>query len=150
MGRGLAAGDLDNDGRVDVLLVGHRQPLAYFHNQSDSGHFLILKLEGSGSRSNRGAIGAKVVVTAGGRSQVAWRSGGGSFQSSSDDRLHFGLGLATEIDSVEVVWPSGRTDRLGKLPADSAWILREGSPSPVPLKGFREARLTTPPAKVDR
>ena len=67
MGRGLAAGDLDNDGRVDALVVSQNEPLAYFHNRSESGHFLTLRLEGR--TSNRDAVGARVTVRCGGR---AW------------------------------------------------------------------------------
>src|SRR4029077_3429144 len=90
MGRGLAVGDLDNDGREDVLILSHNQPLAYLHNRTDGGRFLTLRLEGR--QSNRDAVGAEVSVVSGGRKRVAWRTGGGSYQSATDPRLHFGLG----------------------------------------------------------
>ena len=64
VGRGLAAGDLDNDGKIDLLIVSQGEPLAYFHNGTAGGHFLVLRLEGT--RSNRDAVGARVVVTTGG------------------------------------------------------------------------------------
>ena len=90
--RGLAAGDLDNDGRIDLLLLAQDGPLAYFHNRTAGGHALTLRLEGK--TSNRDAVGARLTVVAGGRRQVAWRFGGGSYQSASDPRLHIGLGDA--------------------------------------------------------
>ena len=112
LGRGLAAGDLDNDGRVDAVLLAQDEPLVFLHNETpDAGHWLTLRLEGS--ESNRDAVGALVIVEAGGRRRIAPRHGGGSFQSAGDPRLHFGLGDAAMADAVEVRWPSGRTDRLG-------------------------------------
>ena len=90
LGRGLATGDLDNDGRVNFLILSQNQPLSYFHNKTEGGHWLTLRLEGSSS--NRDAVGARVTVNAGGRRFVGWRIGGGSYQSASDPRLHFGLG----------------------------------------------------------
>src|SRR5262249_46607466 len=77
LGRGLAVGDLDNDGRLDLLIVGEGSPLAYVHNQGPAGHFLSLELQGSGRGSNRDAVGAWVSLRAGGRQQVAERIGGG-------------------------------------------------------------------------
>ena len=93
MGRGLAIGDLDNDGRVDALMVADNEPLVFLHNRSASGHFLTITLEGT--TSNRDGVGARVVVESGGLRLVAQRQGGGSFLSASDSRLHFGLGPAT-------------------------------------------------------
>ena len=96
VGRGLAAGDLDNDGRVDALILAQNEPLAYFHNRSKNvGHFVTFRLEGT--KSNRDGVGASVTVTAGGRRQVAQRCGGGSYQSANDPRLHFGLGDSDHV-----------------------------------------------------
>jgi hypothetical protein len=126
VGRGLAVGDLDNDGRVDVLILSQKGPLAYLHNRTERpGHFVTLRLEGTAS--NRDAVGAAVTVRAGGRNRRSWRLGGGSYQAASDPRLHFGLGDAAQVESVEVRWPSGRVDRFGSLPADRAYRLREGT-----------------------
>jgi tetratricopeptide (TPR) repeat protein len=136
LGRGLAAGDLDNDGRVDSLIVPQNQPLAYFHNRTDGGRSLTLRLEG-GHSSNRDAVGARVSIQAGGRRRVGYRIGGGSYQSASDPRLHFGLGTASTVDRVEVAWPSGRVDRYDNLAADTGYLLREGDTQPHPLPGFR-------------
>jgi hypothetical protein len=134
LGRGLATGDLDNDGRLDALLVAQNEPLVYLHNRTEGGHSLTLRLEGT--TSNRDAVGARVSVVAGGRRRVGQRVGGGSFQSSSDPRLHFGLGASRLVDRVEVRWPSGRVDRHADLRADAAYLLREGDPQARPLEGW--------------
>ena len=135
MGRALAVGDLDNDGRQDLLIVSLDGPLAYLHNRTEGGHAVTFRLEGTAS--NRDAVGARVAVVAGGRRRSAWRVGGGSYQSSSDPRLHFGLGEADRVDSVEVTWPSGRVDRFDGLPADAGYLLREGDAAPRYLTGPR-------------
>src|SRR5262249_52854076 len=128
MGRGLAVGDIDNDGREDVLILSHNQPLAYLHNRTDRGRFLTLRLEGRAS--NRDAVGAKVAVEAGGRRRMAWRTGGGSYQSASDPRIHVGLGPADRIEAVEVTWPSGRIARYRNLRPDSPYLLRHAQAQP--------------------
>ena len=135
VGRGMIAGDLDNDGRVDALMLSQKSPLTYFHNETPAGmgHYVSFRLEGT--RSNRDAIGAVVTIKAGGQQRRAWRYGGGGFQSSSDPRVHFGLGSATRVDSVEVLWPSGQVDRIGPLEADRHYRLREGSATPIALDG---------------
>jgi hypothetical protein len=137
MGRGLAVGDVDNDGRVDTLVVSQNEPVAYFHNRTESarGHFITVLLEGT--TSNRDAVGAKVSVKHDGVVQVAPRLGGGSYQSASDPRLHFGLAGSRQVDSVEVRWPSGRVDRFSNLAADTGYRLREGDASARPLLGFK-------------
>jgi hypothetical protein len=135
VGRGLAAGDLDNDGRVDSVLIAQNEPLAYLHNRSPRvGHFVTFRLEGT--RSNRDGVGASVTVSAGGQRQVAQRMGGGSYQSANDPRLHLGLGDHERIDSVEVHWPSGQIDHWTDLAADAGYLLREGQPKASPLAGF--------------
>jgi enediyne biosynthesis protein E4 len=143
LARGLAGGDLDNDGRVDLVLVSENAPLALFRNRFESrdhprvespNHFLILKL--AGTVSNCDAVGARVTVTTSGRTQVATRFGGGSYQSASDTRLHFGIGLAKKVDRVEVAWPSGRRDCYMDLAADTGYWLVEGIPQPRPMAGF--------------
>jgi tetratricopeptide (TPR) repeat protein len=135
IGRGLAVGDLDNDGRLDLLILGQNQPLAYFHNQTSGGHSITLRLEGAAS--NRDAVGARAVVEAGGRRLLRERFGGGSFQSASDSRLHFGLGSDGKVDRLEIRWPSGRVDRFADLTADMGYLIREGDEHPRPLAGFR-------------
>ena len=133
IGRALVAGDLDNDGRIDLISVSQDTPLAFFHNQTASaGHFVSFLLEGT--RSNRGGVGAIVSLTAGGRRRRAWRYGGGSYQSASDPRLHFGLGQ-DQLEAVEVRWPSGQVDRFGHLDVDQCYRLKEGTSTPVAMRG---------------
>jgi hypothetical protein len=139
LGRGLAVGDLDNDGRVDILVLSQGQPLVYFHNKTGScGHWLTLRL--MGSSSNRDAIGARVTIVSGGHRQVGWRIGGGSYQSASDPRLHFGLGNTDRVELIEVAWPSGKVDRFQNLPAETGYLLREGDHQPHRLVGFADVQ----------
>jgi hypothetical protein len=135
LGRALAAGDLDNDGRIDALVVVHNEPLVYLHNRTPAGHFVTVALEGTAS--NRDGVGAGVVVVAGSRRQVGQRLGGGSYQSAGDPRLHFGLGAARRVERLEVHWPSGRVDHHRDLPADAGYLLREGDAGVQPLPGWR-------------
>ena len=130
VGRGLTWGDFDNDGRMDAVMVAHGEPPVYFHNRADrsNGHHVTFQLQGT--TSNRDGVGASVTVTAGGRKQVAQRFGGGSYQSAGDPRLHFGLGAATQIDRVEVRWPSGRVDLFKDVKLDKRYRLNEGGRLP--------------------
>jgi tetratricopeptide (TPR) repeat protein len=143
VGRGLAAGDLDNDGKVDLVVVSQGEPLVYLRNTTSGGHYLVLGLEGT--RSARDAVGARIVVSSGGRRRSAWRFGGGSYLSASDPRLHFGTGDQDRAESVEVSWPSGRTDHFDDLKADAGYLLREGHPRPQPLPGFGAPRQQSGP-----
>jgi hypothetical protein len=147
-GRGLAVGDLDNDGRPDLLIVAEEEPLAFIHNQGPAGHFVTLQLEGSPPRSSRDPVGARVTLTAGGRRQVAQRYGGGSFLSASDHRIHFGVGESTRIESIEVHWPSGHVARYTDLAADTAYLLREGQIEASLLRGWRPAPSTPGTAQI--
>ena len=136
VGRGLASADLDNDGRVDLLLVAQNSSLVYLHNQTErAGHFLTLRLEGNAPY--RDATGARVTMTTNGRRQTAWLSGGGSYASASDPRLHFGLGSRRMVDAIEIRWPSGRIEHFHNLTADTGYLIRESQPRPVPLAGFQ-------------
>jgi hypothetical protein len=83
-----------------------------------------------------------VTVTAGGRPRVAWRIGGGSYQAAGDPRVHFGLGDADRVESVEVRWPSGRVDRVGPLSANAGYLVREGAARAESLRGFPTPRTT--------
>ena len=135
LGRGLAVGDIDNDGRVDLLILSQAQPLAYFHNRTQGGRSVTFRLEGS--PSNRDAVGARVVVDAGGRRRFAWRIGGGSFQSASDPRLHFGLGSTDRVEAVEVTWPSGKVDRYATSPPMRGTCSARAIESLIPLPASR-------------
>jgi hypothetical protein len=126
LGRGLAVGDLDNDGRLDAIVLNQNEPLVYLHNRTEQpGHFIRFSLEGV--RSNRDAVGARVTIDYGGRRRVSERIGGGSYQSASDPRLHFGLGASRQVESIEVRWPSGHVDHHEGLTADREYRLREGA-----------------------
>jgi hypothetical protein len=131
--RGLAVGDLDNDGRTDLVLVPQTTPLVFFHNESAPGHAVSFQLEGTAS--NRDAVGAMITITAGGRRRRAWRYGGGSYLSASDPRIHFGLGK-DKLEHVEIRWPSGRVEHFEHLESDRAYRLREGGQAPLPLPKF--------------
>jgi len=130
--RGLAVGDYDNDGDVDVLMVSQTGPLQLFRNDGNAGtnphHWLTLRLEGV--KSNRDAVGAKVTVrTQQGKrslSQTQWVKGGSSYCAHSDLRLTFGLGNATEVTGIEILWPRGLRQTAGKLLGDRFYWLREG------------------------
>lgn len=125
VGRGLAVGDWDNDGRVDMVMMdieGH--PLLLRNTCASSGHWLSLRLRGT--RSNRDGIGAHLSVHAGGR---AWRqvvSSGGSFLSASDIRAHLGLGSAAQAERIEIRWPSGQTTTLKNVAGDRFLTVVEG------------------------
>jgi hypothetical protein len=135
LARGLAAGDIDNDGHIDVLLVSENAPLALLRNQFiSSAHFVTLALEGT--TSNRDAVGAQVSLTSSGQTQIAARFGGGSYLSAGDPRLHFGVGSARAVDKIVVTWPSGRRDSYAGLAADTGYRLREGDPTARPLPGL--------------
>jgi hypothetical protein len=128
-GRGVAFGDYDNDGNIDILINNNDGPPVLMHNGGGwGGHRVTFRL--IGTKSNRDAIGAKVRLTAGGLHLRRDRTSGGSYLSSGDPRLHFGLGGATTVDSVEVEWPSGLRQRYGPLPADVIYTLREGAAQP--------------------
>jgi tetratricopeptide (TPR) repeat protein len=138
VGRGLAVADLDNDGACDLLLVAQNEPLVFLHNLTRGGHHVTFILEGTAS--NRDGVGARLTLVAGGRRQVSQRLGGGSYLSASAGRLHFGLGTADRVDSLEVRWPSGRVDRFSQLAADVIYRLREGCPELRPVEASSRKR----------
>ena len=110
-----------------------RSSILHNTNEHRPGHFIRFSLEGTAS--NRDGVGARVTIAAGGRpAQMSERIGGGSYQSASDPRLHFGLGASRQVESVEVRWPSGQVDRHGRLIADREYRLREGG-KPIPADG---------------
>jgi len=122
--RGAAFGDYDNDGDIDVLVLNNGQPPNLFRNDGGNlNHWLQMKLVGT--KSNRDAIGARVTVTAGDLRLADQVKGGGSYLSANDYRLHFGLGRRTQIDSLEIRWPSGNEERLKNIKVNQLMILRE-------------------------
>ena len=137
VGRGWAIGDLDNDGRVDIVIAPQDQPLVLLRNETKGGRSLTLLLEGK--TSNRDAVGAKVVVESGGQRRFAWRMGGGSYQSASDPRIQVGVANADMVDAVEVTWPSGLTTRYEGLTPGRGYKLHEGETSAEDLVGFKSS-----------
>ncbi len=127
VGRGLAYGDLFNDGKIDVIINNVDGTPSFLRNvDKNTNHWVGLKLVG-GPKGPRDAVGATVYVTANGFKQRADVISGGSFASSSDPRLHFGLGPATSIDAVEVHWPGGAVEPI-KLPGiDAIYTVTQGS-----------------------
>lgn len=134
VGRGVAAGDLDNDGRVDLVVVHRDVPAAVLHNETPGGHWVGFRL--TGKTSSRTPVGARVTCRVGGRDTVRWLTSGTSYLAANDSRLWFGLGAAKTLERLEVRWPSGTTQQWTNLPVDRLFDLREGAePHEVVLGG---------------
>jgi hypothetical protein len=124
--RGAAFGDLFNDGHIDVVINNMDSTPTLLRNVvKNSNHWVTLKLVG-GPKSPRDAIGAKAFVTTGGIRQRGDVFSGGSYASSSDQRLHFGLGIATKVDKVEIHWPSGAKEQITLPAVDRIYTVIEG------------------------
>jgi enediyne biosynthesis protein E4 len=132
LGRGCAFGDFDNDGDVDVVVNNLDGPPTLLRNDGGNRNNWIM-IKCVGTRSNRSGIGTRVKVTCGNHSQIDEVMSGSSYYSQNDLRLHFGLGRATEVDSVEIAWPSGLKESFKKLPANHLFIVQE-------TKGILERR----------
>ena len=123
--RGCAFGDFDNDGDVDILIVNLNEPPSLLRNDlSGNNHWLKVKL--IGTKSNRSAIGARVLVRYGAKTQAQEVLSQSSYYSSNDQRLHFGLGLEKLAD-VEVRWPSGLVEKFRRVAANQLMTIKEGS-----------------------
>ena len=124
-GRGIAMGDFDNDGRLDLFQTNADQPALFYRGVSEGiGNWVQLRL--TGTKSNRDAIGARIRLTAGGLTQIREIDGGNGYASQSMRRAHFGIGKATKVDSVEIRWPSGKTEKFGAIPVNAATHIVEG------------------------
>jgi len=126
--RGLAIGDLWNDGRMSAVISNMNAPAMLLVNDLRNGnHWIAFRTVGT--KSNRDGIGAKITMRAGARTFVDEVRSGSSYDSNSDTRVHFGLGTAAKIDSVQVRWPSGLVENFDNLAVDSIHTLREASGS---------------------
>jgi hypothetical protein len=136
--RGAAFGDVFNTGNVDVLLLNVGEPPSLLKNRNANGyHRVLFKL--IGTKSNRAAIGARVTVRSAGVKQFSEVRGGGSYLSQNDLRLHFGLGTAKKMESVEIRWPNGAVETLQNVAADCIYTIVEGA-------GIRDTKALPPPA----
>ena len=137
--RGLAVGDLFNDGNMDLVvedLVGKPMLL---RNHGIPGHHWV-SFELASQKSNRMAIGARLKLVAGATTQTEEIHSGGSYLSQSDTRVHFGLGTATTIDSLEIRWPSGKVETFSGLSGDKFYSVLEGQ-GIVPAETIRPKQL---------
>jgi len=125
--RGAAFGDIDNDGRIDVVVENiDGKPMILRNTSPEKNHWITLRL--AGKLSNRLAIGAKARVTAGAAVQIGEVRSGGSYLSQNDLRLHFGLGSSDKAEKVEVRWPSGEMGKYVDIKADHFYVVTEGGP----------------------
>ncbi|PYU67535.1 MAG: CRTAC1 family protein [Acidobacteria bacterium] len=123
--RGTAVADFDNDGDLDILVNNNGQPPQLLRNDGGSAnHWIEILL--IGTKSNRDGVGARLKLVAGDLILYDQRKGGVSYQSAQDPRLHFGLGQRTQIDSVEIIWPSGMKTKQSNLKCDQFLTIEEG------------------------
>src|SRR5205814_3982042 len=130
--------DLNNDGRLDLVVNNIDAPASIYENvqpQDDAHHYLQITLQGESP--NRRAIGATLILTAGGQKQYSYHSPYRGYMSTMDDREHFGLGRAKRVDSLEVIWPDGRYQLLTNLAFDRIVTLRRGDASRIPHPASR-------------
>ena len=123
--RGVAMGDLFNDGRIDIVIENlEGGPMILRPQGGPSNHWISFELEGT--KSNRLALNARVKATAGDLVQMGEVRSGGSYLSQHDLRIHFGLGSRERVDKVEILWPAGKTETLTDLAVDHFYNVKEG------------------------
>jgi len=133
-GRGLAVGDLWNDGRISAVVSNMNAPPSLLVNQVKSGHHWIA-FKTVGTKSNRDGIGARIRAKAGDRILIDEVRSGSSYDSNNDIRVHFGLGQTDRLDWVEVRWPSGLTENFTGTHVDAVQTFKEGSGTAVKKPG---------------
>jgi len=130
LGRGVAAGDIDNDGDLDLAIAHTNEPVSVLSNESPStSHWLKLRL--IGTRSPRDAVGARVQIWTGSEMQARQVKGGGSYLSTSDPCLFFGLAESPTVSRMEIRWPSGIVQEFTAIGADQTLTIREPVEAPV-------------------
>lgn len=123
--RGVAFGDLNNDGNVDLVIFNVGAPPSVFINETKNlNHRVLFKLVGT--KSNRGAVGARITVTTSSRSQIEEVKAGSSYLSTNDPRLHFGLAGEAVMVKVEIRWPNGTVETLNNVAGDAIYTITEG------------------------
>jgi hypothetical protein len=139
-GRGIAVGDLDNDGRPDLVISHLNDPVAVLRNVAPGGnHWLGIELA---RPDHADLVGTRLTLKVGGRTLTRFAKGGGSYLSANDPRLLFGLGSADQVGELTVEWPSGKpqTFHWDKLPIDRYWRLVQGQAEPQPATGAGSGR----------
>ena len=127
VGRGAAYADIDNDGRLDVLISANAGPVVLFRNEAtDEAANRSLRVKLVGTKSNHDGIGTTVRLTAGGESQSQVLRSGSSYLSASELVLTFGLAHRDKADTIEILWPSGQLDRLSNVNAGRTIVVTEG------------------------
>jgi hypothetical protein len=122
--RALAAGDIDNDGDVDVLITNNGAGANLLLNEGGGGNAILVRA--IGTKSNRGAIGTRLTLTSGQRRQVREVQSGSSYLAQNDLRAHFGLAGASRAERLDIRWPNGATETVSDLPANHVVTIREG------------------------
>ncbi|MFQ5493977.1 MAG: CRTAC1 family protein, partial [Phycisphaerae bacterium] len=127
VGRGVAGGDIDNDGDIDLLVTNLNDSPVLLRNDTPRGkrHWLLVELIGIGA--NRDAIGAVVTARVNGKALTRLRRTGGGYLSQHDRRLHFGLGEHERIESLDILWPDGARQTMHNVKADQRLTLRHRS-----------------------
>jgi enediyne biosynthesis protein E4 len=140
--RGAAFGDIFNTGNIDVVLLNVGEPPSLLLNTNHNSYHRVL-FHLVGTKSNRAAIGARVTIRAAGVKQLGEVHGGGSYLSQNDLRLHFGLGAASKMESVEIRWPNGDVESFQNVVADYIYTVVEG-------KGIQDKITLPPPSSPSR
>jgi len=122
--RGLAAGDIDNDGDVDLLITNNNARPNLLLNEGGRANAILVRT--IGTKSNRSAIGTRLTLTSDGHRQIREVQSGSSYLAQNDLRAHFGLRQSNRAERLEIRWPSGMTERIENLPANHVTTIREG------------------------